>query len=305
LEQLPNFPEFRDIELKDKKIFDDAFSKMQPQIAEYNFATLYTWRKVLCIKVTALYDNICLMMVDFHGQRIFSPFIGDNQVKASIDTFVGYMKKELKEVVLGFYTTQQLEIFKLNYPQAKIATDRDASDYVYNSSDLINLSGKKYDGKRNHIKKFKKLHQYQYFKLVPGHIKGCLDLLDRWYHQHCDNWSCSLSLVNETATCREALENYQILGLRGGIIEVDKKIVAFSLGEELNKNTLVIHFEKVDEYYQGLSAVINQEYAAAECAGYKYVNREEDLGEAGLRTSKMSYKPAYLVDKYCVLFQGR
>ncbi|MFH1238628.1 MAG: phosphatidylglycerol lysyltransferase domain-containing protein, partial [bacterium] len=168
--------------------------------------------------------------------------------------------------------------------------------------DLINLRGKKYDGKRNHLKKFKKKYSYNYCKLTPVHINGCLEVLDRWYSQHCEHWECSLSLLNEIAACRQALENYQLLGLKGGIIEVDKKIVAFSLGEKLNKNTAVIHFEKVDEDYQELAAVINQEYAAAECGNYQYINREEDLGEPGLRASKLSYHPAYLVDKYYIVF---
>lgn len=304
MEPIPVFPEFREIELKDKKLFDDYFKMMQPEISEYTFANLYAWRKILQIKISLLYENICVQMVDYHGQRIFPPFIGGQLVKASIDSCLNFAKREWEDVAFGLFPQDQLEVFKLYYPTAEITMDRDASDYVYKTSDLISLRGKKFDGKRNHIKRFKKEHIYTYQQLESKHLDSCHLLLEKWYHAHCDHWQCSLSLKSETEACREALNNFKVLGLRGGVITIDKEVVAFSLGEKLNKNTAVVHFEKADPDYPGLPAVINNEYVINEWADVAYLNREEDLGEAGLRAAKLSYNPAFLVDKYYINFGG-
>lgn len=302
MKTIPIFPEFRVITLKDKKLFDDYFRLIQPKISEYTFANLYIWRNILQIKISLLYENICMQMLDFHGQRIFPPFIGGRQLKASVDACLNYAKREWKEVSFGLYTQDQLDVFKIYYPTAKIAVDRQASDYIYNAADLINLRGKKYDGKRNSLRKFKLQYDYSYKKLGAKNLAGCHSLLDHWTLEHCEDWKCSLSIKSEVEACRQALDNYQVLGLLGGVIEIDKKVAAFSLGEQLNADTMVVHFEKSDGLYKGVAAAINQEYAARACKNFKYVNREEDLGEPGLRANKLSYQPAFLVDKYYVTF---
>ena len=304
MELIPVFPNFRSLELKDKKIFDDYFKLVQPQISEYTFANLYVWRNTLNVQISLLYENICVQMNDFHGTKIFAPFIGGQLLKAAIDACLNYAKREWKDVTFGLFTQEQLEVFKLYYPTANIALDRDASDYLYKVTDLIALRGKKYDGKRNHIKRFKKEFPYTYETMEAKHLDGCHQLLEKWYHQHCDTWHCSLNLRSETEACREALKNYKALGLVGGIIDVNKQIVAFSLGEELNKETAVIHFEKSDQDFPGLPSVINNEYVSHEWADYPLVNREEDLGEPGLRVSKLSYNPVQILDKYYITFGG-
>ncbi len=302
MEPIPVFPNFREIKLDDKRLFDDYFRQIQPRTSEYTFANLFTWRHIFDIKIVLLYENIVIQLVDSHGQRIFTPFIGGIRLKEALDSCLNYARSQWKEVRFGLFPEDQLQLFKLYYPTAPIAIDRDASDYVYNASDLITLKGKKYDGKRNHISRFKKNFEYSYQHLDARHINGCKDLLEKWYHQHCDYWECSLSLRSEIEACKEALDNFKKLDLCGGIIDIDKQIVAFALGEALNKDTFVVHFEKVDADYKELPAVINQEYAAHEAKGFKYINREEDLGELGLRASKMSYNPAFLIDKYYITF---
>lgn len=302
MDPIPVFPNFREIKLDDKRFFNDYFRQIQPRISEYTFANLFIWRYVFDIKIALLYENIVVQLVDSHGRRIFTPFIGSIQLKATLDACLNYSRSQWKEVSFGLFPEDQLQLFKLYYPTAPIAIDRNAGDYVYNAADLINLKGKKFDGKRNHISRFKKKYEYTYQRLGPKHISGCKDLLEKWYHQHCDYWECSLSLRSEIEACKEALDNFKKLDLYGGVIDIDKQIVAFSIGEELNKDTFVVHFEKADADYKELPAVINQEYAARECKEFKYINREEDLGELGLRASKMSYNPAFILDKYYITF---
>ena len=92
--------------------------------------------------------------------------------------------------------------------------------------------------------------------------------------------------------------NFGALGICGGAIVVNGAIVAFSLGEALNRETLVVHAEKADSKLTGLYQLINNQFSAHEARGFTYVNREQDLGVAGLRKAKESYQPIRLVEAY-------
>jgi hypothetical protein len=174
--------------------------------------------------------------------------------------------------------------------------DRGQSDYVYLAEDLIKLQGRKYHRKRNHIKQFKEKYSYQYLPLTSEWISECLRLETEW----CDLRHCEAipGLLNESVAIKEALTCYETLGLKGGAILIDGKVEAFTLGEPLNQNTVVIHIEKANSAYEGLYSLINQAFLENEWAEYTYVNREQDLGEEGLRKAKESYFPHHMINKY-------
>jgi hypothetical protein len=183
-----------------------------------------------------------------------------------------------------------------------ITPDRDNSDYVYRTEDLINLEGNKYHGKKNHINKFKKNHSYEYSPLTPELVEQCLALEAQW----CDIRHCELypGLAGEERAIYEALTNMNHLDFKGGVILVNGKVEAFALGELLNPETAVIHIEKANPAFEGLYQLINQEFCAHEWAEVPFVNREQDLGEEGLRKAKLSYHPHHLVNKYTVTLKN-
>lgn len=94
------------------------------------------------------------------------------------------------------------------------------------------------------------------------------------------------------------LENYESLDLKGGLIRVNGEIASFSFGEVLNEETALIHIEKARADIAGAYQIINQQLLLNEFSHLTYANREEDLGLEGLRRSKMSYNPVFLIDKY-------
>lgn len=101
-----------------------------------------------------------------------------------------------------------------------------------------------------------------------------------------------------------ALHGFEPLGMKGGLIRIEGKPVAFTVGEEINPRCFVIHFEKAVDGYNGLYAAINHEFAANALSGYEYINREEDMGIEGLRKAKLSYQPAILLEKYMAVPKG-
>ena len=99
---------------------------------------------------------------------------------------------------------------------------------------------------------------------------------------------------------KEVLEDVEQLGVTGGCIEVDGKIEAFTLGELLNPETVVIHIEKANAAFHGLYQVINQQFLEKQWPEVRYVNREQDMGVSGLRNAKQSSYPDHMVEKFTV-----
>ena len=110
------------------------------------------------------------------------------------------------------------------------------------------------------------------------------------------------SLEAEQEAILEALDNFSTLGFSGGLICVDDKCAAYTFGEMLNNETLVIHIEKAHMEYEGAYQAINNLLLKNCCVNSIYVNREQDLGIEGLRRAKESYKPIRMIKKN-IIFQ--
>ncbi len=122
---------------------------------------------------------------------------------------------------------------------------------------------------------------------------ACKELFDRWIEEKEDSkWLKSSR--NATFT---ALDNLDALDLTGGMIKIDGKICAFSVGEAVSSDTALIHLEVASTDYRGSFNAINREFCANEWKDFKYVNREEDMGLSGLRKAKEAYRPAFLHEK--------
>ena len=173
--------------------------------------------------------------------------------------------------------------------------NRDRSDYIYETHSLIELKGRKFHKKKNHVNHFYENYpNYRYETLSEGNQQELLATWNAWFAQS----EPTQSLANEHIGICNAITHFADLNFRCGIVRVGGEIVAFSLGEPLNKETAVIHIEKANIHYQGAYQVINQLFLKHEWSDYRFVNREEDLGIEGLRRAKLSYQPYCILDKY-------
>lgn len=283
---MPNFPEFKPVELEDQGFFKQYFEKFPPRICEFNFGNIFNWRHFDHPKFTLIHDNLCLLFEPPIEPAFFLPPVGENKIEETIKTCLDYSPR---------LSRAPEDFVKKHGGKYKVELDRNNCDYVYLSSDLINLKGKKYDGKRNRIRKFTKHHPYRYQKLKPQNFKECFKLVHEWLAEKTfKDWVEHV----QRETLKEALLNFENLDLTGGAILVNDKIEAFSIGEKLNPDTAVIHFEIANPKYEGLAQLINQEFVKNEWKDYKFINREQDLGLPGLRNAKLSYHPHHLVNKY-------
>ena len=168
---------------------------------------------------------------------------------------------------------------------------RAMSDYVYNTADLISLSGKKYHGKRNHLNKFLSLYNWTYKNIDKTNLKKCAEFVARITSERNPDPAHEINAMNLL------FDNFFELGVTGGCIEIDGRIAAVSVGEKMG-DTALIQVEKADTAFDGAYAAINQIFLKNEFSDCRFVNREEDMGVAGLRKAKMSYHPAFLYTKY-------
>lgn len=174
--------------------------------------------------------------------------------------------------------------------------ERDTDDYVYESEKLINLSGKKFHGKRNHIKKFLSFYPYEYEPYdAQKHAEACLELNERWSEKKDDNEGF---MSDDFEAMERALRYAKELELKGGVVYIAGKLEAFTLGEQITKDMALIHIEKANHEIQGLYPFINQHFVEQCWSELKYINREEDMGVENIRRAKESYYPDRMIEKY-------
>lgn len=294
--------EFHKISTEDRIWMTEKLKEEQPEACEYTFVNNYIWRKGYRVEVAEIYGCGLIRYQGKKNYRFSFPF-GNGDKKAVIEELLSYCHEEFgKDYRLDLCPLterQRKELLEWFPGQFEIEADRDDFDYVYLREDLASLKGKKYHGKRNHIARFKDRDDWSYESLTAENIPECRDMSREWLTFKEDKLDEGVS--DENIALHEALDHYEEFGLVGGLLRKEGKVVAFTIGEPLNDETMVVHFEKAYPDLQGAYPMINQQFILHECENYKYINREEDVGDAGLRKAKLSYYPEILLKKYCAV----
>lgn len=294
--------EFSEITLHSKTEFDDYIRQHQPVISELTFTNFFSWRYFYRFRYKIIAGLLCVVAAPNKGEPFAMMPIGavnEENFAAAYTELKKYFTENGWRFAFKKITQHELVFFKNRIASEKsIVFDRDNSDYLYNTSDLISLRGRKYDGKRNHINKFKRRYIYEYVPLDCSLLDECKRIMEQWCSVK--NCNCQESDYCERKANLELLGNCGALGCKGALISVDGSFEAFTVGEMLNDDTAVIHIEKAKASIDGLYAIINQQFAGKEWGKTAYINREQDLGLEGMRKAKLSYHPVKLIEKYTV-----
>lgn len=296
MKSIAEFPTIRPIILDDKPLLDRFFEKYQPTISEFTFTNLFAWRHAYDFCLSSL-DGFLLVI--WRQEEIWQAFdpVGDDAKKKEVMRRCFSLVPKGKTLSFVRIPEKTAKLFEGD-DEYRTEEDRDSFDYVYRTQDLIELKGKNFDGKRNFIKRFKDAYPFTYKKLTQSEVARCLSFEEEWcLAKDCQH---TAGLIKERRALNEILKNFELLKLIGGVIEVEGKIEAVTLGEALNPQTFVVHIEKANGGLIGIYQAINQMFCEREAKNFKYINREQDLGVAGLRQSKESYHPHHMVKKYCL-----
>lgn len=292
--------EFCDITLADKPIFDKFTARNS--MSSYNFTTNYIWgqdgRIKMCTDEGALY-----LLCSFSDEKcMLFPLCDEEYIPTAVTKATKYLKNlGVTPKFYGLSESAVLNVKKYFENAFRFDYDRDNSDYVYETAKLISLSGKKLHSKKNHLNSFKRNYNMIYRPLCRDDIPACKELFNLWYEEKND--SDEFLRLSRIATFT-LLENFEDLGITGGVIEVDGKIVACTLGEKITPDTALVHVEFADTSYTGAYTAINNEFVKNEFADCDFINREEDMGNEGLRKAKTSYHPIKLLNEYTAEYIG-
>ncbi len=296
--------ELNDITLDKKEFINEFLRRRKSKNSEFSFSYLYMWRKSYDMKYAVIDDMLCVLPKHTDGPRSASFPIGfenpdgtTRSIKHFIDELLDYFKESGDEPLIHLYDENTMKMLVEEFPDKFIITeDRNNFDYVYRIDELTKLAGKKFHSKKNHINRFKKLYpDWEYCRLTPENNAECMKLFDEW--QVGKGWEAE-SISEERESICEFLNSWASLGYIGGGLRVGGRLVAFTFGEPLCGDTVVIHFEHVDPECEGAFTMINQQFLEHEWQDYTYVNREEDMGIPGMRKAKESYHPVFMIKKY-------
>jgi len=283
---------FKNIEISDIELYREFLKNNKEFSCENSFVNLLVWQ--------CAYNN---MMALYDGQLFIKSGPGSNQsfrlpIGGDLNKGIKIIEEYSGEKNPSFWI-QEGENFSLlnDYFKEKydFSENRDASDYIYLTENLANLSGKKYHSKRNHINSFNKKFSWRYEDIGKDNIEKVKICAEKWYGENVDK--SDSYLLCEKNGVEIILNNMELLNVKGGAIIIEDNVVAFTLGSPINSQVFDVHIEKALKDYAEAYTVINNEFAKR-LTSYKYLNREDDMGLEGLRKAKLSYKPEILLKKY-------
>lgn len=287
---------FRKLELEDiLKIlpFLDSFSS---HLSDFTIGGLFMWRDYFNIEYL-IKDESLFFKIDLLERKNMFTFPIGGDFRKNIEFLKKYSTLNNLPLIFSIISDKELSILKENYEIVDIKNERAWEDYFYLSEDLIELKGRKFNTQRNHINKFIRTYpEYQFVEINKDNINLAIDFLINFYKEYEKTSSISIEEKNITF---ELFDNYFKYNMLGGMLEVDNKIIGISVGEIIN-DTLFIHTEKANRNYLGIYQMLNNEFAKHYGENTTYINREEDVGDEGLRKAKLMYNPVELLKKYIV-----
>jgi len=281
----------------DDKETIDGFTKNKFETCDFNFTNLFLWsaQEQTAYRISDDGDTLCVRS-NYEGELYY-------YMPVSMSGSVDNIKREAAGIAgAGGHIILVPEKWRLLLGDENFLWQetRNSFDYVYNYEDLANLPGRKYSKKKNRIHHFEANYPgYQYVPITERNIGEVIMFQEEW----CYDKSCFAQpiLESENTGIHNLLRNFGKLDYKGACLTVDDQIVCYTLGEAITDEYVVIHIEKGINDYIGSYQMINKLFLEKEFSGCKYVNREDDFGDEGLREAKTSYHPAFLLKKYEIL----
>lgn len=287
--------EFNKINLSDMETLRKHTMLAHTRNCEYAMVNIFFWNDTDKLMFAVIDDVLVYRLID-DGNAYYSivEFI-EEPAKLVMKLEQDAVDNGCRMVLTNMSENMVLRLEREMVGQLRYWYDREYSDYIYEVDDLIRLSGSKYHGKKNHLNKFLNTYAFLYEEITNDNIEECRRMKEEWAVRKggdIEEYREELDIIDNV------LDNYDKFNLIGGLIRIDGKVSAFTIGEAISEDTFVTHFEKADEDIPGLYQAINQQFAANSISGFKYVNREDDIGLEGIRQAKLSYRPVMMFDKY-------
>lgn len=296
--------QFHGITLEDMEWYQYKTKSDYLEACDHTFACNYVWKDKNGVEVAEIAGCAVARYGSERSLHCSFPLGGSKDEKIqAINILMEYSKQQGKELLFFPITSKQRQFLNQYFAgEFELRYYRDYSDYLYETDTLAYLKGKKLAGKRNFINRFQAHSDWSYESMNHSNMEECWALELEWLKSKETHWDDMMAA--EKLALRTALDYFFELGLTGGVLRQQGQVVAFAIGEELNPDTMVVHFEKANAEVVGAFQMINQQFVLHACQDHAYVNREDDVGDLHLRKAKTSYSPYDLVKKYSAARNG-
>ena len=284
---------FHQLTLNDREAMQAMMLHAGRRNCNYTFANLVGWQfwyyTEVCVR-----ENAVVLRYTFDGQRAYMVCTAEELSLELTEALLDDSNGDLTLIGLEDSQVPQLQTSH----SISVEPVRNQYDYIYRRTDLAELHGSHLNAKRNHIHRFRAEHpDFEYRPLTPELFDECRRLTEIWQEDKnvSVNVNVNVSITAERRVMETIFSNWDALGMIGGSIFVDGRMVAFTYGAAVTTDTFDVCVEKADRHVEGAFAIINQQFAEHLPEQYIYLNREEDMGIPGLRQAKLSYHPEILL----------
>ena len=290
--------EFKKLEFSDLELIRGYYEKYTNRTCDRTIGGSFMWRDYFHT-MYALVNDTLVMKCKKDGETVFCFPMGE-AVEEALLAIEEYCEKEEIAPEFVSLSADEMEYLKKRYENATIIENRDWSDYLYLTSDHASFAGRKFTTQRNHINKFLKQYENWEFKKID---EFTMPFVKEFYKDYESRFAKSdVTAIEEQEKTNEVLDKYDDYGFVGYALFIEDKVVGFSIGEILS-DVIFIHVEKADKSLDGVNTMLVMQFAKQFEGIVTYLNREEDVGDLGLRYSKTKYRPIDMVYKYEVNFK--
>lgn len=267
---------------------------------DYTLGAIFQWRAYFETRY-ALSAGMLVMLADYaeDGWGYTYP-VGDGDMAKALSAIEEDARETGRPLVYCAVPDAGVPVLQAHYgDRCVVETRRDWADYLYVASDLIEFPGKRYHTQRNHLNRFLRDNpEHRFVPVTADTLPEAVAFLDG-YEQHTP--VDKVIEAEEMLRAKELLRDALFLGQKAGYLVAGDTIVALAIGETIG-DTLYVHVEKARLDFPGAYQAIVSLFADyAKTPETRFINREDDSGEEGLRYSKLAYRPCELLSKHWVV----
>ena len=303
------------ITIDNREILEEYLNGYEYKTSGLSFSAQYMWRDINMFSWDIIGDYMCISGISHLEleEGIILPFMfppltrtgeyDKDSLRETIFRAKEHFEKKGQPFSLRLVPFHLMEIIKEACPEMVFRDDRPNYDYIYLTQDLIDLRGRAYHSKKNHLNYFLRTYDYEYIEMTSDMADDAMKFIAEFNaRKEVPEHEMEMLRMEEQAM-EDVFRNLEKVGYSAGAILIDGKIEAIAIGGQLGRNTITEHVEKANVNYRGLYQAINNEFCRNVASKAKYINREEDMGIPNLRKAKLSYKPVKLLEKYIGVFK--
>ena len=303
------------ITIDNREILEEYLNGYEYKTSGLSFSAQYMWRDINMFSWDIIGDYMCISGISHLELEdgIILPFMfppltrtgeyDKDSLRETIFRAKEHFEKKGQPFSLRLVPFHLMEIIKEACPEMVFSDDRPNYDYIYLTQDLIDLRGRAYHSKKNHLNYFLRTYDYEYIEMTSDMADDAMKFIAEFNaRKEVPEHEMEMLRMEEQAM-EDVFRNLEKVGYSAGAILIDGKIEAIAIGGQLGRNTITEHVEKANVNYRGLYQAINNEFCRNVASKAKYINREEDMGIPNLRKAKLSYKPVKLLEKYIGIFK--